>query len=363
MNQQINFGQHIKDQRGSKGLTQAELARRVACATITIRKIEANDLRPSAQIAERIAMALDVPTEERVYFIRSARAISPDTPDRPRPPTPTPTSEEIGRADLSGRAVRGYELADLIGTGGFGVVYRATQPLIEREVAVKIILPKYANDPNFIRRFEAEARLVARLEHPYIVPLYDYWREPGAAYLVMRLLRGGNLHERIRENGGPLALDFILDVMNQVGAALHTAHRAGVIHRDLKPSNILLDDDDNAYLSDFGIAKQFGSPELARETGDEFVSGSPAYASPERSPLTRSAPRLTSTPWVSCSMKCCVESILMTVRHPGDITSNTRVKSCHHCLAVTPHYQPAWTRSWAWPRQKTQSTAIRMYPF
>jgi WD40 repeat protein/serine/threonine protein kinase/DNA-binding XRE family transcriptional regulator len=282
MNQQIDFGQHIKDQRGWKGLTQAELARRVACATITIRKIEANDLRPSVQIADRIAMALDVPAEERTEFVRSARSISPDTPDRLPTPTPTPTSKEVGRADLSGRAIRGYELADRIGTGGFGVVYRANQPIVEREVAVKIILPKYANDPNFIRRFEAEAKLVARLEHPYIVPLYDYWREPGAAYLIMRLLRGGNLRQRIVNNGGPLPIDFIMGVLSQIGAALHTAHRAGVIHRDLKPANILLDEDEYAYLSDFGIAKQFGSPELAEATGGEFVSGSPAYASPEQ---------------------------------------------------------------------------------
>ena len=87
MNQQTDFGNQIKEQRGWIGLTQAELARRVACATITIRKIEANDLRPSAQIAERIAMALDVPLEERSDFIRAARSISPDTPQTPASPT------------------------------------------------------------------------------------------------------------------------------------------------------------------------------------------------------------------------------------------------------------------------------------
>ena len=131
-------------------------------------------------------------------------------------------------------------------------------------MAIKIILPKLANDPKFIRRFEAEAQLVARLEHPYIVPLYDYWREPNAAYLVMRLLRGGNLRQRIPEDNGALPLDFILRVLEHIGAALYTAHRSGVIHRDLKPANILLDEDNNAYLADFGIAKNLVNPDSVR---------------------------------------------------------------------------------------------------
>ena len=95
--------------------------------------------------------------------------------------------------------------------------------------------------------------MVARLEHPHIVPLYDYWRDPGVAYLVMRLLRGGNAHDLLAR--GPLSLDTVTRLLEQIGAALHTAHRAGVIHRDLKPSNVLLDEDHNAYLADFGIAK------------------------------------------------------------------------------------------------------------
>jgi len=100
---------------------------------------------------------------------------------------------------LSGRAVHGFQLAERIGTGGYGAVYRATQSTVDREVAIKIILPKYADRPEFIRRFEAEAQLVARLEHPHIVPLYDYWREPGVAYLVMRFLRPGDLQSRLKE--------------------------------------------------------------------------------------------------------------------------------------------------------------------
>ena len=93
------------------------------------------------------------------------------------------------------QSIKGYELQDLIGEGAFGAVYRAHQPVIDREVAVKIILPEYASRPDFIRRFESEAQLVAQLEHLHIVPLYDYWRDPDGAYLVMRLMKGKNLEE------------------------------------------------------------------------------------------------------------------------------------------------------------------------
>ena len=94
--------------------------------------------------------------------------------------------------DLSGQIIRGYELRERIGAGGFGAVYRAFRPAVGREVAIKVILPQFANLPEFIRRFETEAQIIARLEHLHIAPLYDYWREPDGAYLVMRWLRGGS---------------------------------------------------------------------------------------------------------------------------------------------------------------------------
>jgi WD40 repeat protein/transcriptional regulator with XRE-family HTH domain len=258
-------------------LTQAELARRVGCATVTIRKIEYDSLRPSQQIAELLAKSLAIPLEERAAFVRLARMALRDTPEPSPLPTPPPTPDEIGGQDLSGRAIRGYALGERIGAGGFGAVYRAVQPLVEREVAVKIILPQYADHPEFIRRFEAEAQVVARLEHPHIVPLYDYWREPGVAYLVMRLLRGGSLQASLED--GPLALETVIHLLEQIGAALHMAHRAGVIHRDLKPANVLLDEDGNGYLADFGIAKNLN---LEDQTQVGAVIGSPAYLSPEQ---------------------------------------------------------------------------------
>ena len=154
-------------------------------------------------------------------------------------------------------------------------MYRATSRR-KREVAVKIILPEFANQPDFIRRFETEAQLVAQLEHLHIVPLYDYWRDPEGAYLVMRLMKGGSLADSLRKMvpgsrqqrhaGGPDRL------------RLDAAHQQGVVHRDLKPANILLDDAGNAYLSDFGIAKEW----CRLLPPNRAILGTPAYISPEQ---------------------------------------------------------------------------------
>ena len=145
-------------------------------------------------------------------------------------------------------------------------------------MAIKVIRPELANDPDFIRRFQAEAQLVARLEHPHIVPLYDYWREPDAAYLVMRLMRGGSLATVLEH--GALSPAQTTTMVDQLGNALQTAHRSGVVHGDIKPANVLIDDEGNAYLSDFGIAvgADGGTSDVpsARST-----LGAP-YASPEQ---------------------------------------------------------------------------------
>ncbi|MFC1959501.1 protein kinase [Chloroflexota bacterium] len=178
-------------------------------------------------------------------------------------------------ANLAGQTIKGYEIREVAGAGGFGAIYKAFQPVVKREVAIKVILPKFANQPDFIRNFEAEAQIVARLEHPHIVPLFDYWRDPDGAYLVMRWLDGGSLTDRIID--GPLEVETVAQILDQITAALSVAHRRGVVHRDLKPDNILLDEDGNAYLSDFGIAKSVG-----HETSDDNISGSLQYMAPEQ---------------------------------------------------------------------------------
>jgi WD40 repeat protein/serine/threonine protein kinase len=178
---------------------------------------------------------------------------------------------------IASHVIKGYELAEKVGVGGFGAVYRAYQPSVGREVAIKVIVPQYARHPDFIRRFEVEAQLIARLEHPHIVPLYDYWRDPEGAFLVMRWLPT-NLRTRMQQ--GAWSVEAAARLLEQVSAALAIAHREGIVHRDIKPDNILLDEDENAYLADFGIAKDLNLQEAVTHEGD--LIGSPAYITPEQ---------------------------------------------------------------------------------
>jgi len=179
------------------------------------------------------------------------------------------------------RTIKGYRLIERIGSGGFGAVYRARQSTVNREVALKVILPGLANQPDFIRRFETEAMLIARLEHPHIVPLYDYWRDQTGAYLVMRYLKGGSLRN-VLDSEDKLGISAIVLIMEQICSALDLAHRSQVIHRDIKPDNILLDEDGNAYLADFGIAKDLDVTADGALTGADAVVGSLDYISPEQ---------------------------------------------------------------------------------
>ena len=184
-------------------------------------------------------------------------------------------------ASSQGRSLRGYVLKDLLGEGAHGRVYRATQPALMREVAIKVIRPEIADDRRFVRRFELEAQLVASVEHPHIVPLYDFWREPGAAYLVFRILRGGSGRELA---GQQMSLEQATTVIDQIGGALATAHSNDVVHRDVKPSNVLFDEARQAYLADFGIATAehtLGDDPRWTNGIPESVTESP-YASPEQ---------------------------------------------------------------------------------
>ena len=183
-----------------------------------------------------------------------------------------PTSADVARP------LRGYVLREVIGEGSFGAVYRATQPGVDRDVAVKVIRPELADDRSFVLRFEAEAQLVARLEHPHIVPLYDFWRQPGGAFLVFRLMRGGSADALIARHG-PLSLERAGAVLEHIGGALSAAHAERVVHRDVKPANILFDDAGLAYLADFGIAVSFGDEPAAPQ---RWSAGSALYASPEQ---------------------------------------------------------------------------------
>ena len=184
-------------------------------------------------------------------------------------------SDAIAPADIRpGRAIRGYELRDEAGSGAVGVVYRAFQPSVGRQVAIKVIDRRLAQEPAFIRTFTEEAALVASLEHPHIVPLYDFWRDPLGAFLVMRWMEGGTLADRL---GRPWSIAEVGRVFGQIAEALEHAHDAGVVHRDVKPANVLFDAGDNAYLCDFGVAVTAAD----RRAGRAMRTIRPPYAAPE----------------------------------------------------------------------------------
>lgn len=170
-----------------------------------------------------------------------------------------------------------YEIKEQLGHGGMATVYRAHDPRFNRDVAVKILPRELMLDPQFRTRFDREAQTIAALEHPAIVPVHDYGEEAGQPYLVMRLMRGGSLAERLAD--GPLPIRDVSKILDRIGSALDSAHEAGIIHRDLKPGNILFDHYGEAYLADFGIARLANSTTTL--TGSGLV-GTPAYMSPEQ---------------------------------------------------------------------------------
>jgi ABC-type sugar transport system substrate-binding protein len=181
---------------------------------------------------------------------------------------------------LIGRRIDDFVVEERIGRGGMSVVFRAQQQSVNRPVALKVIqlLSVSAEADEFSRRFAREAELAASLEHLHIVPLYAYgiFRSE-LAYLAMRLLRGGTLTQRM--GGHPLVLEQALLIARQIGSGLAYAHEQGIIHRDLKPGNILFDDHNNAYLSDFGLAKVVEGSVL---TQSNAVVGTPQFMSPEQ---------------------------------------------------------------------------------
>ncbi len=171
-----------------------------------------------------------------------------------------------------------YEIVELIGQGGMATVYRAYQPNVGRFVAVKVIHRAILGDTRLLERFQREAYLIARLEHPHLLPVYDYDGTHEPPYIVMRYLESGTLKDVMEQ--GILPLGEIAYSLRQIGSALDYAHRQGVIHRDIKPSNIMIDQDGNAFLTDFGIARLAQGSEGLTQTG--LAVGTPGYMAPEQ---------------------------------------------------------------------------------
>lgn len=179
---------------------------------------------------------------------------------------------------VEGQMLGQYRIEAPMGQGGMATIYRATQSRLGRVVAIKMLHPAFVQDATFLTRFEREAQIVARLDHPHIVPVYDFSDYNGQPYLVMKFIDGSTLKQLVED--GPAAAEEIVRILTPIADALDYAHRQGVLHRDIKPSNILIGADGTPYLTDFGLARMaaLGSSTLS---GDMLL-GTPHYISPEQ---------------------------------------------------------------------------------
>ncbi len=177
-----------------------------------------------------------------------------------------------------GTQVGAYEIVEKLGKGGMATVYKAYHAALDRHVAIKVLHATFKDDETFLRRFSREARVVARLEHTHIVPVYDFAEHEGYPYLVMRYVEGETLKERMGQ--GVLSKTEITRIATAVASALDYAHQQGVLHRDIKPSNILLTKGGGVYIADFGLARitQAGESTMSQD----MIMGTPQYISPEQ---------------------------------------------------------------------------------
>jgi tRNA A-37 threonylcarbamoyl transferase component Bud32 len=177
-----------------------------------------------------------------------------------------------------GETVGPYKIIQYLGQGGMATIYRAQQVTLDRDVALKVIHPALKDDESFLLRFKREASIVAKLNHPNIVPVYDFGEFEGVSYIVMQYIEGQTLKDILADK--KLGTKQILDIVRPVADALSYAHSRGVLHRDVKPSNILIDSEGNVYLVDFGLARIAQSNDST--LSHDMIIGSPQYISPEQ---------------------------------------------------------------------------------
>jgi serine/threonine protein kinase len=180
--------------------------------------------------------------------------------------------------DLTGTRIGQYEIVERLGGGGMAVVYRSVQQPLGREVALKALSSELFQDDGFVKRFETEAKTLAKLDHPNILPIYDFEVIDGTAFLTMPLIRGGTLRDVL--NRGPLDPLTAWRYLREIGDGLQHAHDAGIVHRDLKPTNVLIHQDGRAMLADFGLARGAGQPTHLTTIG--LAIGTPGYMAPEQ---------------------------------------------------------------------------------
>lgn len=177
-----------------------------------------------------------------------------------------------------GETVGPYRITQELGQGGMATVYKAYHASLDRYVAIKVLHPAFKDDENFYVRFQREAQIVARLDHPHIVPIYDFAADQVEPYIVMKFIEGQTLKARLKEN--PLTLHETLNILPAVASALTYAHSKGILHRDVKTSNVMLDNDGTPYLTDFGLARIASSGESTMS--QDVLIGTPNYISPEQ---------------------------------------------------------------------------------
>lgn len=179
---------------------------------------------------------------------------------------------------MIGRRIGRYEVLRELGSGSMATVYLGLDPFIKREVAVKIMSPDFTADPTFEDRFRYEAQLIATLDHPAIVPVYDFGHHQEQMYIVMRFMEGGSLSDWLQK--GHVPTPVVLPILARLASVLDTIHAQNVIHRDIKPANILFNGRGEAFLSDFGIAKNVAQP--SGFTATDVILGTVDYMSPEQ---------------------------------------------------------------------------------
>ena len=180
--------------------------------------------------------------------------------------------------DLTGKQFGHYQIVAPLGEGGMAAVYKAYQPNMERFVALKVLPRHMSSSEEFVLRFRREAKLLAQLQHPHILPVFDYGEADGYPYIVMPFVQSGTLAELLQQKR--LSFPEIRRIITQIGEALNPAHLRGMIHRDIKPSTVLIDESGNCLLTDFGLARMAES--ATKITSSSTVMGTPAYMSPEQ---------------------------------------------------------------------------------
>jgi serine/threonine protein kinase len=179
---------------------------------------------------------------------------------------------------LSGKSLGQYQILESIGKGGMAEIFRAYQPSVKREVVVKVLSETLRDDPGFVEQFTQEVDVIAHLQHPHIIPIYDFGQHEEDLYIVMAYLRGGTLADRIDKSPQGMPAAELVRLMDLIADGLDYAHSKYILHRDLKPNNILMDEDENPYIADFGLARHTGGK---IEITNTMMTGTAAYMAPE----------------------------------------------------------------------------------